>query len=55
VNTYRSSAAQAPFGGMKRSGYGRERGLEAISEYVQVKNTMIELSDEVRDPFAIKV
>src|SRR5699024_9806102 len=30
INTYRHSAAQAPFGGVKKSGIGRERGLEAI-------------------------
>ena len=31
VNTYRASAAQAPFGGTKQSGYGRERRLEALT------------------------
>ncbi|HYH29994.1 MAG TPA: aldehyde dehydrogenase [Pseudonocardia sp.] len=54
VNTYRYSAAQAPFGGVKKSGYGRERGVEAIDEYLHTKNVLIDLSDEVRDPFAIK-
>lgn len=54
VNTYRYSAAQAPFGGSKRSGYGRERGLEALDEYLHTKNVLIDLSDDVRDPFAIK-
>ncbi|MFC7404666.1 aldehyde dehydrogenase [Georgenia alba] len=54
VNTYRYSAAQAPFGGTKRSGHGRERGVEALDEYLQTKNVLIDLSDEVRDPFAIK-
>jgi aldehyde dehydrogenase (NAD+) len=54
INTYRVQAAQAPFGGTKRSGYGRERGIEAIDEYLRIKNTMIDLSDEQRDPFAIK-
>ncbi|SDS63561.1 aldehyde dehydrogenase family protein [Microlunatus soli] len=54
VNTYRYSAAQAPFGGVKKSGYGRERGVEAIEEYLQTKNVLIDLSDEVRDPFSIK-
>ena len=53
VNTYRSSAAQAPFGGTKLSGYGRERGIEALAYYTRVKNTMIELSDDVRDPFKL--
>lgn len=46
VNTYRAAAAQAPFGGMKHSGYGKERGIEAIDEYLRLKNTMIELSAE---------
>lgn len=54
INTYRYSAAQAPFGGVKQSGYGRERGLEALDEYLRTKNVLMDLSDEVRDPFAIK-
>lgn len=53
VNTYRASAAQAPFGGMKQSGYGRERGTEALLEYTRTKNTMIDLSQAARDPFRL--
>jgi (Z)-2-((N-methylformamido)methylene)-5-hydroxybutyrolactone dehydrogenase len=53
INTYRTSASQAPFGGVKRSGYGRERGVEGLMEYLRVKNTMIDLSTEVRDPFLL--
>lgn len=30
-----------PFGGFKRSGFGREKGLEAISAYLQVKNICV--------------
>ncbi|MGW1681993.1 aldehyde dehydrogenase family protein [Saccharopolyspora sp. NPDC002376] len=30
-----------PFGGYKRSGFGREKGLEAISAYLQVKNVCV--------------
>ncbi|KAF2102289.1 NAD-dependent aldehyde dehydrogenase [Rhizodiscina lignyota] len=55
VNTYRSSATMAPFGGFKHSGYGKERGTEALLEYTRVKNVMMDLSDEVRDPFVIKM
>ncbi|WP_345461105.1 aldehyde dehydrogenase [Actinoallomurus oryzae] len=54
VNTYRSSAAQAPFGGTKKSGYGRERGAEALSEYLTTKNVMIDLSGTSGDPFSIR-
>lgn len=54
INTYRYSAAQAPFGGVKQSGYGRERGLEALDEYLRTKNVLMDLSDDIRDPFAIK-
>jgi len=52
VNTYRASAAQAPFGGVRRSGYGRERGREALDEYLRTKNVMIDLSGSTSDPFA---
>ncbi|WP_033292631.1 aldehyde dehydrogenase family protein [Amycolatopsis jejuensis] len=30
-----------PFGGYKRSGFGREKGLEAIEAYLQVKNVCV--------------
>jgi acyl-CoA reductase-like NAD-dependent aldehyde dehydrogenase len=30
-----------PFGGYKRSGFGREQGVEALLNYTQVKNVMI--------------
>jgi len=54
VNTYRTAAAQAPFGGMKQSGYGRERGAHALQEYVRIKNVMIDFGGEARDPFSIR-
>jgi aldehyde dehydrogenase (NAD+) len=54
VNTYRVSAAQAPFGGTKQSGYGRERGEETLNEYTWIKNVMIDYSGAVRDPFVIR-
>jgi (Z)-2-((N-methylformamido)methylene)-5-hydroxybutyrolactone dehydrogenase len=53
VNTYRNSAAQAPFGGTKKSGYGRERGAEALEEYLRTKNVLVDLSDSTRDPFTM--
>jgi aldehyde dehydrogenase (NAD+) len=52
VNTYRSSAAQAPFGGVRQSGHGRERGEEALDEYLRTKNVMVDLATTYTDPFA---
>ncbi|MCA8906574.1 MAG: aldehyde dehydrogenase [Rhodospirillaceae bacterium] len=54
VNTYRMVAAQAPFGGVKESGFGRERGEQGLLEFTNVKNVMIDFSGEKRDPFAVK-
>ncbi len=54
VNTYRAVAAQAPFGGFKESGIGRERGEAGLHEYLTTRNIMIDYSDEVRDPFSIR-
>ncbi|MBL8363597.1 MAG: aldehyde dehydrogenase [Rubrivivax sp.] len=54
VNTYRALAVQAPFGGFKDSGYGREKGEAALAEYLATKNVMIDFSDDRRDPFALK-
>jgi acyl-CoA reductase-like NAD-dependent aldehyde dehydrogenase len=55
VNTYRSNGVMAPFGGFGQSGYGKERGTESLLEYTRLKNVMMDLSDEVRDPFTIKL
>lgn len=54
VNTYRTSAPQAPFGGMKDSGFGRERGEQGVLEFTTTKNVMLDFSNDARDPFAMK-
>ena len=54
VNTYRAVAVQAPFGGFKDSGFGRERSEWALDEFLAPKNIMIDYSNMARDPFAIK-
>lgn len=55
VNTYRSIAPQTPFGGYKISGYGKERGEEALYEYTQLKNVMMDLSSEVYDQYTMRM
>jgi len=54
VNTYRTAAPQGPFGGMKSSGFGRERGELGLLEFTTTKNVMIDYSSDTRDPFAMK-
>jgi (Z)-2-((N-methylformamido)methylene)-5-hydroxybutyrolactone dehydrogenase len=54
VNTYRVIAAQIPFGGVKESGFGRERGEAGLYEFVTTKNVMIDFSEGARDPFAVR-
>lgn len=43
VNEWWAGGIETPFGGMKRSGYGREKGQEALLGYVQTKNVAIRL------------
>ncbi len=51
VNTYRSTSYTTPFGGMKRSGLGRENGAEAIREYLQPKSVWLAEPQVVANPF----
>jgi acyl-CoA reductase-like NAD-dependent aldehyde dehydrogenase len=34
---------ETPFGGFKASGYGREKGVEALHEYAQIKTISLSL------------
>lgn len=43
VNTYLDGAPQMPFGGYKRSGLGRENGIEGLIEFMDVKSTFLRL------------
>ncbi len=51
VNTYRSTSYTTPFGGYKASGLGRENGIEAINEYLQVKSVWLYSGGDVANPF----
>ena len=43
VNCHNIFDANAPFGGYKQSGYGREMGVYALESYTQIKNVIIQL------------
>jgi len=54
VNMYRAVSYMSPFGGYKRSGIGRENGIDAINEYLQTKAVWISTAQETPDPFVIR-
>jgi len=43
VNEYLAGGVETPLGGYKNSGYGREKGLEALHHYTQLKCVTIKL------------
>jgi len=45
VNTYGAGGGvELPFGGYKKSGYGREKSLESLASYTQVKNVCVKFA-----------
>ncbi len=43
VNEYQAGGVETPLGGYKQSGYGREKGLEALHHYTQLKCVTIRI------------
>lgn len=54
VNTYRAVSYTSPFGGYKRSGIGRESGIDAVREYLQLKSVWIATETSASNPFVIR-
>jgi len=54
VNTYRAVSYMSPFGGYKRSGIGRESGMDAIREYLQTKSVWIDIAGNAPNPFVMR-
>jgi aldehyde dehydrogenase (NAD+) len=54
VNTYRAVSYMSPFGGYKDSGLGRENGVDAIREYLQVKSVWINTGAATANPFVMR-
>ncbi|MGW9027093.1 aldehyde dehydrogenase family protein [Streptomyces sp. NPDC055722] len=49
VNRYPAGGVDTPFGGYKKSGLGREKGIEALRHYQQLKTVIIDLgADDAR-------
>jgi aldehyde dehydrogenase (NAD+) len=44
----------SPFGGYKDSGMGRENGIDAIREYLQVKSVWINTGAPTVNPFTMR-
>ena len=44
INCNSSVHTEAPFGGYKMSGVGRENGMAAFEQYTQIKNVYVDLS-----------
>ncbi len=50
INTYNDAPVEAPFGGSKMSGVGRENSKAAIAHYSQLKSVFVRMGD-VEAPF----
>jgi betaine-aldehyde dehydrogenase len=54
INCYRVTSYMTPFGGFKRSGLGREGGMEAMREYLQTKSVWIDIEGNTPNPFGLR-
>lgn len=54
INNYRSTSFTTPFGGFKDSGHGREGGMDAVREFLEVKSVWVSSDLDMPDPFVRK-
>jgi (Z)-2-((N-methylformamido)methylene)-5-hydroxybutyrolactone dehydrogenase len=54
INTYRIGTTATPFGGYKRSGLGREGGIDAIREWMHTKTVWICGKPDTTQPFVMR-
>lgn len=54
INTYRAVSFMAPFGGVKKSGIGRENGQIAMAEFLEPKTVWIDMGAPVANPFIMR-
>jgi acyl-CoA reductase-like NAD-dependent aldehyde dehydrogenase len=52
INDHHRIDPASPWGGFKMSGIGRENGLVAFDEYTQIRNVIVNLSDDPFDWYA---
>ncbi len=45
VNEWFGGTVETPFGGFKKSGIGREKGLEALDSYLQTKSVLVNIQE----------
>jgi acyl-CoA reductase-like NAD-dependent aldehyde dehydrogenase len=54
MNTNMRSNMEAPYGGNKNSGLGKEKGIIGLMEYLKVKNNILDVSIEESSRFNLK-
>ena len=50
VNQWFAGGIETPFGGVRQSGYGREKGQEAVQSYLRTKNVGIRIAEPKSPP-----
>ena len=55
LNTNVMSKIEAPYGGNKNSGLGREDGIIGMKEYLKVKNNVLNLSEDIDNFYGFKL
>ena len=50
INNYNITPVEVPFGGVKKSGIGRENSLTTLNHYTQLKSVYVEMGD-VQSPY----